>query len=203
MSGSARKPGKTPSHHSASERTAQSYQLERPVFFVGFMGAGKSSVARRLARTLGMASIDMDTYLERREGKRVREIFDEVGEEGFRAIETDVLQDLSAKDPLLISCGGGVVLRPENRALLKEAGYVVFLRVSADEAASRISDKSSRPLFNDIESARQRCQDRMPLYEEVADVIVDTSGKSVGRLAWDVRAILEKEGILCQQLVSS
>ena len=141
--------------------------------------------------------------MERREGKRVREIFDEVGEEGFRAIETDVLQDLSAKDPLLISCGGGVVLRPENRALLKEAGYVVFLRVSADEAASRISDKSSRPLFNDIESARQRCQDRMPLYEEVADVIVDTSGKSVGRLAWDVRAILEKEGILCQQPVSS
>lgn len=173
--------------------------LSRPVFFVGFMGAGKTSVARRLARTCAMAAVDMDTYLERREGKRVAEIFDESGEEGFRAIETSVLEELAAKEPSLISCGGGVVLRPENREILREGGYVVFLRVTADEAASRIRDTSSRPLFNDIESARQRCQDRMPLYEEVADVVVDTAGKSVGRLAWDVRAILEKEGILCQQ----
>ena len=65
-------------------------ELARPVFFVGFMGAGKTSVARRLARTCGVASVDMDTYLERREGKRVKEIFAQAGEDGFRAIETDV-----------------------------------------------------------------------------------------------------------------
>ncbi len=94
---------------------AERMELTRPVFFVGFMGAGKTSVARRLARTCGVASVDMDTYIERREGKKVKEIFAEGGEEGFRAIETDVLRELGAKpDPLLISCGGGVVVTPAN-----------------------------------------------------------------------------------------
>ena len=71
--------------------------LARPVFFVGFMGAGKTSVARRLARSCRVASVDMDTYIERREGKRVKDIFAESGEAGFRAIETEVLRELGAK----------------------------------------------------------------------------------------------------------
>ena len=75
--------------HEASRRPRVVGELARPVFFVGFMGAGKTSVARRLARTCGVASVDMDTYLERREGKRVKEIFAQAGEDGFRAIETE------------------------------------------------------------------------------------------------------------------
>ncbi|MDO4290121.1 MAG: shikimate kinase [Eggerthellaceae bacterium] len=176
------------------------YELSRPVFFIGFMGAGKTSVARRLARTCGIASVDMDTYLERREGKRVKDIFAEVGEEGFRAIETDVLAELAGKDdPLLVSCGGGVVCVEENRAILAERGLVVFLRVSADEAASRISDKSTRPLFQDLEAARRRNEERTPLYEGVADIIVDTAGRSVPAIAREVESLLEKEGVLCRR----
>ena len=141
--------------------TAEPMQLACPVFFVGFMGAGKTSVARRLARTCGISSVDMDTYLERREGKRVKEIFAEGGEDAFRAIETDVLRELASKEePLVISCGGGVVLREENREILAESGFVVHLQVTVHEAASRISDKSSRPLFQDIDAARQRCLER-------------------------------------------
>lgn len=174
-------------------------ELAKPVFFVGFMGAGKTSVARKLARTCGIASIDVDTYLERREGKRVKELFAEVGEEGFRAIETDVLRELAAKEPLLVSCGGGVVLRPENRALLAEKGYVVYLQVTADEAASRISDLSTRPLFQDLGTARATIEGRLPLYESVADAVVDTSGKSVSAIAREVRGVLEREGILWQR----
>lgn len=172
-------------------------ELSRPVFFVGFMGAGKTSVARRLARACGVAAVDMDTYLERREGKRVKEIFAEMGEEGFRAIESDVLRELAEKEPLLISCGGGVVKQPENRAVLRETGFVVYLRVTADEAKSRISDVSTRPLFRDIGNARKTNEDRLPLYEEVADLTVDTVGKSVVAITHEVQAVLEKEGILC------
>ncbi len=175
------------------------YELTRPVFFIGFMGAGKTSVARKLARICGVASIDMDTYLERREGKKIKEIFAEVGEEGFRAIETDVLGELMAKDPLLVSCGGGVVTRPENRAMLAEGGFVVFLYVDADEAASRISDKSSRPLFQDLEAARRRNEERLPLYRAASDIMVDTSGKGVSAIAHEVKRLLKKEGVLCRQ----
>lgn len=175
------------------------YALSRPVFFIGFMGAGKTSVARKLARSCGVASVDMDTYLERREGKKVKEIFAEVGEEGFRAIETDVLAELMSKEPLLVSCGGGVITRPENRAMLEEGGFVVFLYVDVDEAAARISDKSSRPLFQDLEAARRRNEERLPLYREVSDVMIDTSGKGVSTIAHEVKRVLKKEGVLCRQ----
>ena len=173
--------------------------LAKTVFFVGFMGAGKTTVARRLARGCGVASVDMDTYIERQVGKRVKEIFAESGEEGFRAVETAVLRDLAEGAGRLVSCGGGVVKVPENRAILAEKGFVVYLRVSADEAAGRISDRSSRPLFQDLEAARALAREREPLYLEVADIVVDTAGKSVGAIASEVRRALLKEGILCLQ----
>lgn len=175
------------------------FTLTQPVFFIGFMGAGKTSVARKLARLCGIASVDMDTYLERREGRKIKDIFAEEGEGAFRVIETDVLRELLWKDPLLVSCGGGVVTREENRALLDEGGYVVHLQVSVDEAASRISNASTRPLFQDIEAARVRCAERLPLYESAANVTVDTAGKSVYAIAREVQRLLEKEGVLCRQ----
>lgn len=174
-------------------------RLSRPVFFIGFMGAGKTSVARKLARLCGMASVDMDAYLERREGRKINEIFAEDGEEGFRLVETDVLRELLEKEPLLVSCGGGVITREENRALLREGGCVVHLQVTVDEAAARISDKSTRPLFQDIEAARRRCEERKPLYESMANITVNTAGKNVYVIAREVQRALEKEGVLCRQ----
>lgn len=175
------------------------YDLTKPVFFVGFMGAGKTSVARRLARLCGVAAVDMDTYLERREDRRVKDIFAEEGEGAFRALETEVLRELSGKEPLLVSCGGGVVVTPENRDILRSAGHVVYLQVTADEARGRISDLSTRPLFTDLEAARQRNAERLPLYEEVADLTVNTAGKGVSAIAYEVRDALRKEGILCRR----
>lgn len=176
------------------------YELDRPVFLVGFMGAGKTSVARKLARMAGVASVDMDTYIERCEHKRVKDIFAEVGEDGFRAIETQTLYELGMKkDPMVVSCGGGVVLRPENRKALSELGLVVYLSVTAAEAASRISDVSSRPLFGDLQNAQRVIDERLPLYEEVADVTIDTVGRGSSSIAHEVFDILKEKGVLWQQ----
>lgn len=175
------------------------YALERPVFFVGFMGAGKTSVARKLARFANIASIDMDMYIERTCDRKVSQIFEESGEEGFRALETAVLEELAHGEPRLISCGGGVVLSARNRQILQENGFVIYLEVTAAEAASRISDTSTRPLFGDLERAQQVIVSRLPLYEEVANATIDTAGRNAGQLARTAMDILKKEGVLWRQ----
>ena len=181
----------------ANEPIGKPYELTMPVFFVGFMGAGKTSVARKLARSAGVTAIDMDAYIARSCDMKVKQIFAETGEDGFRQIETDVLRELaSSGEPQLISCGGGIVLAEENRRILADNGYVVHLRVTADEAASRISDISTRPLFGDLDQARHVIEARMPLYEEVADLTIDTTGRGTGSIAREVFARLKDKGIL-------
>ncbi len=175
------------------------YALKQPVFFVGFMGAGKTSTARKLARNAGITAIDMDTYIERRCDMKIKDIFAKSGEAGFRAIETEVLRELALGEPQLVSCGGGVVLAEENRAILRENGFVVYLKVTAAEAASRISDVSTRPLFGDLEQAQRVIEGRLPLYEEVADIEIDTAGRGSSAIAREVFTLLRKEGILWPQ----
>ena len=172
--------------------TAGPMQLACPVFFVGFMGAGKTSVARRLARTCGISSVDMDTYLERREGKRVKEIFAEGGEDAFRAIETDVLRELASKEePLVISCGGGVVLREENREILAESGFVVHLQVTVDEAASRLRmELDSMPADIDAldrQLTRMQIEEQALLKEED-----EASARRLGELRRDMADVRER-----------
>ena len=178
-------------------RYSPEYELTEPVFFVGFMGAGKTSTARRLARTCGCTSIDMDRYIERRENCTVADIFARGGEDLFRSIETEILRELSGRDPLFISCGGGVIVTDECREILATQGTVVYLRISADAAADRIINFETRPLFGDIEHARRLNAERAPVYEEVADVVVDTAGRSVKDIAREVRRALVKKGVLC------
>ena len=180
----------------ADQAPAKRFELTKTVFFVGFMGAGKTSVARKLARNAGVASVDMDTFIERRCDMKVKEIFARTGEAGFRAIETDVLRELADGEPLLVSCGGGIVLSPENRRILIEGGYVVYLQVTAAEAASRISDLSTRPLFGDLVQAEAVIQSRLPLYAEVADMTIDTAGRGTGSIAREAFANLKQAGII-------
>ena len=147
-------------------------ELAKPVFFVGFMGAGKTSVARKLARTCGIASVDMDTYLERREGKRVRELFAEAGEDAFRAIETDVLRELAEKEPLLVSCGGGAVLRAQNVRALRQNGVVVYI----DRPLGQLAVGGARPLSQSAEALAAMHAARAPLYAAACDARVENDG---------------------------
>ncbi len=173
------------------------YELTRNVFFVGFMVAGKTSTSRRLARQCGLATIDLDAYIERRERRAINQIFADQGEQGFRDMETEVLREFAHKGPMLVSCGGGIVLREENREILKENGFVVYLQVTAEQAVERVGDVSTRPLFKNLETARKTIEGRLPMYEDAASVAIDTNGKSINMVAQEIQDILEKEGILC------
>lgn len=178
---------------------ASHYSLTKPVFFIGFMGAGKTSVSQQIAVTCGVASIDADEYLELREDRIIADIFAEDGEEAFRDIETDVLRDLAARSPRLIGCGGGVVTkRPENAEIMREAGYVVYLKVTADGAAARIPNTDSRPMFKNLETARKTIVEREPQYEAAANIAVQTEGRTIREVAEEVVEHLLEAGILVE-----
>lgn len=176
---------------------AGGYMLTKPVFFIGFMGAGKTSISQQIAVTYGVASIDADEYLELREDRIIADIFAEDGEEAFRDLETDVLRDLAQRSPRLIGCGGGVVTkRAENAEIMREAGYVVYLKVTADEAAARIPNTDSRPMFKNLETARKTIVERIPQYEAAAHIEVETGGRTICDIAEEVVEHLLEAGVM-------
>lgn len=176
------------------------YRLTQPVFFIGFMGAGKTSISQQLAVQYGIASIDADEYLELREDRIIADIFAEDGEEAFRDIETDVLRDLASRSPRLIGCGGGVVTkRPENAEIMREHGYVVYLQVTADEAARRIPNTDSRPMFKNLDTARKTIIERIPNYEAAAHFSIDTEGRPVVDLAREIAEHLLEVGVMVKE----
>lgn len=147
----------------------------RHVVLVGLMGVGKSTVGRRLAKEMQRPFADADEQVELRAGLAIPAIFRHHGEDGFRRLETEVLTDLvSRRFPLVIAAGGGAVSRAQNREVLHPGGFVVWLRASADFLAER-TDTTHRPLLaDDAEGTLRRLLvERTPLYEGVADAVVD------------------------------
>lgn len=140
------------------------------------MGAGKSTVGTLLGHRLGWPYSDSDTEVERRTGMTVPEIFATRGEAAFRADETSVLEAAATSDgPLVVSVAGGAVLAPDNRRLITSAGLVVWLRCELKTLAARVGQGAGRPLLTpDPFTALSRLyEERRPLYQELADFIVD------------------------------
>lgn len=148
----------------------------RRVALVGMMGAGKSTVGPLLARRLGWAYVDSDEQVEAATGRRVAEIFAERGEPAFRAEESAALRRaLADPEPSVVSVAGGAVLDPDSRALLRDTATVVWLRASPATLAHRVGDGEGRPLLSGdpAEVLGALWEVRRPLYEEVADAVVD------------------------------
>jgi shikimate kinase len=159
---------------------------------VGAMGAGKSTVGRLLASALGVGFLDTDEVVEREAGKTVAEIFVDDGESAFRAREREaVAASLRSHDGVL-ALGGGAVLDPETRILL-EGHHVVFLRVGLSDAAQRVGLGVSRPLLlgNVRGRIKQLLDERTPIYEAVAEHVVETDGRTAAEVADQVRALVE------------
>lgn len=155
------------------------------IFLVGLMGAGKTTVGRALARRMGKSFVDSDHEIEARTGVKVQTIFEIEGEPGFRAREAQIIDELSARDGIVLGTGGGAVLLAENRAVLSARGFVVYLRAQPRDLWMRTRNDRGRPLLqtaDPLERLQQLYKVRDPLYREVADIVVDTSRQRVATL---------------------
>ncbi len=161
------------------------------IFLIGFMGTGKSTVAFRLQELLGRERIEMDAGIEQQEGQRITELFARYGEAYFREKETAYLRSLGTREPAVISCGGGVVVREENTSFMKGCGKIVLLTASPQTVLERVGESQERPILNgnmNVEYIGQLMEKRRELYEAAADFIVATDGKDVDAIC---REILE------------
>lgn len=165
------------------------------VIMVGFMGTGKTSVSKSLSRMSGWRYWDVDNWIEKEAGKSIPAIFAEEGEEGFRKRESEALYELLKGDQNILSGGGGIVLREENVARMKERGTVVCLCASPETIYERIGKARNRPNLEgrrSPEGIRELMAVREAAYERAADVRIDTDGKSVEEVAAE---IFEKLGM--------
>jgi len=153
---------------------------------VGPMGAGKSSIGRRLAERFGLDFVDSDHYIEQRCGATIPAIFEHVGEAGFRERERAALAELLEGNGQLVATGGGAVLDAGNRALLARRGFVVYLRASVESQLRRLARDRSRPLLQRPDREQvlvQMAALRDPLYREVADLVMETDGHTAAEAA--------------------
>ena len=168
--------------------------MDSNIVLIGFMGCGKSSIGRRLATRTGRTFVDSDELIVADTGRPITEIFREEGEEAFRDRESSALSGLIGSTGIVLATGGGAVLRPSNREILRSVGRVLWLHADADTLFERATRNAKRPLL-DVENPRTTFRNlleaRLPVYGEAADVTVDASGLSH---AQTVEAILQALG---------
>ncbi|WP_077598730.1 shikimate kinase [Olsenella urininfantis] len=166
------------------------------IFFVGFLGAGKSTLARNLGNLFHRSFVDTDRLVERARGKSVCDIFAEDGESRFRGYEAEALRRLKGRKSLLVSCGGGIVEGPEACELMHQMGRVVFLDGSFEDSLRQIQHPELRPDFV-CESDAQRLYDiRRPLYLREADLRLDIRDKTFEQVCTEAAQLLWEKGLL-------
>lgn len=163
-------------------------QYIQPIMLVGFMGAGKSTIGELISRMLNLEFIDTDREIEKELGMPISDIFKTAGEKAFREIETTILKKVQGKSGTIVACGGGIILNEENRKILKENTFVIWLKCPLAICLER-SDNGKRPLLNNpdvLSFAGKLLGEREPFYNEVADMVIETNGAYTQSIAEDI-----------------
>ncbi|WP_018971243.1 shikimate kinase [Rudaea cellulosilytica] len=170
------------------------------LFLIGPMGAGKTTVGRRVATQLGLDFFDLDHEIEERSGATITLIFELEGEAGFRKREMELLTEFSAKPGIVLSTGGGAILAADNRRHLRERGYVVYLETTIEQQMKRLAHDRKRPLLaapDRRERLARLAAERESLYHETADLIVPTGFN--GSSSATARRLVEELNVLWQR----
>lgn len=166
------------------------------IILIGIMGCGKTSMGIRLSYRLRSTFLDTDRQIEKEQQCTISEIFAAKGEAAFRMLETEQLQELlSTAEGQIISTGGGLPVREENRKLLKQLGTVIWLTVTPETVYERLKEDITRPLLqgeNPLEKIKELTEKRTEYYRDAADVIVDTEGKSQDEITEEIAALWMK-----------
>jgi len=178
--------------------------MKNIIFLTGFMGSGKSTVGPILANTLGWNFFDLDRVIEEKTGKKIREIFEQDGEEYFRKLETKTLKEVSANNNVIISLGGGTIASDENIKILKNTGTLVYLKMSEEAAYERLKHKRDRPSLKNtsedfskerlMSTINELMKTRVKYYEQ-ADFKIDTDKSTVGRTVDKIVKLISKLGL--------
>ncbi len=153
------------------------------------MGAGKSTIGKRLAQRLHLGFVDSDKEIEKRTGASIALIFELEGEQGFRQREASIIDELSNMDKIVLATGGGAILSSENRHYLKQRGTTIYLQTSVEYQLQRTSRDSKRPLLqtkNPGKKLEELLAIRGPLYQELADIIIQTDGRHVNAVVSEI-----------------
>ena len=165
------------------------------IVLVGYRGTGKSAVAALLAQRLGLEVVHLDAEIERRAGKSIPQIVDEVGWPGFRDLEEEVVRTFAARDGLVLDCGGGVIERDANFAVLRQAGPVIWLTASVATIVQRIQGDRQRPSLTGTKSFTDEVAEvlerRTPRYRQIAHHAVDTDALTVEQVAAEIERLLQ------------
>lgn len=163
------------------------------IFLVGPMGAGKTTIGKQLAQSLGLNFSDSDQEIQRRTGVDISTIFEYEGEDGFRQRELQVIDDLTQVDNQVLATGGGAVVRPENRQHLSARGIVFYLECTPQQQFERTYRDRNRPLLqteDPLDRLKGLMETRDPLYRDTADYVVTTEGRSAGSVANEILSML-------------
>ncbi len=163
--------------------------MSNNVYLIGFMGAGKSTIAAVLKDKLGMKLVEMDARIVEEQGMSINDIFASKGEPYFRDVESQLILDLNEEGDTIVSCGGGVVVRPENVENMKKKGKIVFLSATPETIYARVKHSTDRPILNgnmNVEYIAELMEKRRALYEGACDIRIETDGKNVEEICKEI-----------------
>lgn len=169
-------------------------RLSKNIVLIGFMGTGKSTIAKKLSDIKQFNVIEMDETIEEREGMPISRIFEEKGEEYFRNLETALLIEMQEKNGYIISCGGGVPMRECNVKEMKKNGIVFLLTAFPETIYERVKNSHNRPLLENNKSISyiaELMEKRREKYEAAADIIIRTDGKTVSEISYEILSYTE------------
>lgn len=163
----------------------------KPIILVGYMGSGKSTVGKQLAKKLQYSFVDTDSKIEEKEKITIKEMFATKGEDYFRDCETELLQSflLDQAENVILSTGGGMPMRAQNAILMQTLGTVFYLKASPDTIYARVKHDTTRPLLqcaDPLAKIQEMIQQRGPKYENVADFCVEVDGKDVSQIVNEI-----------------